>query len=140
MNPDYPSAEAYSAQSAVYPALTVVDARSEASLVTDSYKNQVLFDINDGCMRLSVFEGEYRWHHHPASDELFLVVSGRLEIEFGDGRQVALTEWQSIVVPAGVVHRTRAVGRTVNITFEAQNAATVFVDAPAATASPQRTG
>lgn len=128
MNPDHPSAEAYSAQAAIHPAMTVVDVRSEASLVTDAYKNQVLSDINGACMRLSVFEGEYRWHRHPDSDELFLVVAGTLEIEFEDGRQVALTEWQSIVVPAGMVHRTRAVGRTVNVTFEEQNARTVFVD------------
>jgi mannose-6-phosphate isomerase-like protein (cupin superfamily) len=138
VKPDHPSAEAYSTQAAVYPAMTVVDLRSEASLVTDAYKNQVLFDVNDGCMRLSVFEGEYRWHCHPTSDELFLVVGGRLEIEFEDGRQVALTEWQGIVVPAGKVHRTRAVGRTVNVTFEKQHAETVFVDPPGATSSPQR--
>ena len=137
MKPDHPGAEAYSAQTAIYPAMTVVDLRSEAALVTEPYKNQVLFDINDGCMRLSVFEGEYRWHCHPASDELFLVVGGKLEIEFGDGRQVGLAEWQGIVVPAGMVHRTRAVGRTVNVTFEKQNAETVFVDPPG-TASPQR--
>jgi len=130
VKPDYPSAESYSAQAAVHPAMTVVDVRSEASLVADSYKNQVLSDINGACMRLSVFEGEYRWHRHPDSDELFLVVDGKLEIDFEDGRQVALTEWQSIVVPAGMVHRTRAVGRTVNVTFEAKNAATVFTSPP----------
>jgi mannose-6-phosphate isomerase-like protein (cupin superfamily) len=138
MKPDYPSAEAYSAEAAIYPAMTVVDLRSEAAPVKEPYRNQVLFDINDGCMRLAVFEGEYRWHVHPASDELFLVVGGRLEIEFGDGRQVSLTEWQGIVVPAGMVHRTRAVGRTVNVTFEKQNAETVFVEPPGSTSSAQR--
>jgi mannose-6-phosphate isomerase-like protein (cupin superfamily) len=138
VTPDYPSAEAYSAEAALHPAMTVVDLRSEATKVSEPYRNQVLFDINDGCMRLAVFEGEYRWHCHPASDELFLVVGGKLEIEFGDGRRVSLTEWQGIVVPAGMVHRTRAVGRTVNVTFEKQNAETVFVDPPVA--ASQRAG
>ena len=82
-------------------------------------------------MRLSVFEGQYRWHQHPDSDELFLVVAGELQIEFQGGTKHSLTEWQSLVVPAGTVHRTRAVGRTVNITYERQNAHTVFVE-PAA--------
>jgi mannose-6-phosphate isomerase-like protein (cupin superfamily) len=108
--------------------MTVVDIRSEQSSVTDSYKNQVLLNINSDCMRLSVFEGQYRWHQHPDSDELFLVVAGELQIEFEGGAQASLTEWQCIVVPAGTVHRTRAVGRTVNITYERQNAQTVFVD------------
>lgn len=130
MKPDYPSAEEYSAQAATYPPMTVVDVRSEASRVTESYKNQVLLDINNACLRLSVFEGEYRWHRHPGTDELFLVVAGELQIEFEDGVQVTLTEWQGIVVPAGKVHRTRAVGRTVNLTCEEQNAETEFVEPP----------
>lgn len=129
MKQEHPSAEEYSAQSARYPAMTVVDIRSEQSRITASYENQVLSDINSECMRLSVFEGQYRWHQHPDSDELFLVVAGQLEIEFEDGHRVTLAEWQSLVVPAGTVHRTRAVGRTVNITFERRNARTVFVGA-----------
>ena len=108
--------------------MTVVDIRSKQAGITDSYKNQVLFNINQECMRLSVFEGEYRWHYHPDSDELFLEVAGELQIDFEGGARVTLTEWQSIVVPAGSVHRTRAIGRTVNITFEKQGAQTVFVE------------
>ncbi len=127
MKPDLPSAQEYSAQTARYSSLTIVDIRAEHSGVADAYNNQVLLDVNGDCMRLSVFEGQYRWHHHPDSDELFLVAAGELLIEFEDGASVALAEWQSIVVPAGVVHRTRAVGRTVNVTFERQNAKTVFV-------------
>ncbi|SEI50751.1 cupin domain-containing protein [Frateuria terrea] len=140
MSSDYPSAEEYSAEMARYPAMTVVDIRSEHSLVTDSYKNQVLFNINGECMRLSVFEGQYRWHQHPDTDELFVVVAGELRIEFEDGARVALTEWQSIVIPAGTVHRTRAVGRTVNITCEAQNATTVFLEPPPDPVPPRGTG
>ncbi len=127
MTTEFPTAQEYSAQKARYPAMSVVDIRAEQARITASYKNQVLVDINGDCMRLSVFEGEYRWHHHPDSDELFLVVAGELHIEFDGAAQAILTEWQSIVVPAGTVHRTRAIGRTVNITYEKQGAQTVFV-------------
>ena len=127
MKSKFPTAQEYSSQKAHYPAMTVVDIRAEEAVITDSYKNQVLFDINQECMRLSVFEGEYRWHHHPDSDELFLVVAGELQIDFEGGAQVTLTEWQSILVPSGSVHRTRAIGRTVNVTYEKQGAQTVFV-------------
>jgi mannose-6-phosphate isomerase-like protein (cupin superfamily) len=64
-----------------------------------------------------VFEGEYRWHHHPDSDELFLVVAGTLQIDLLGGNRLELGEWQSVVIPAGTVHRTRAIGRTANITL-----------------------
>ena len=79
-------------------------------------------------MRLAVFEGEYRWHRHPDSDELFLVVAGTLQIDLEDGRRLELGEWQSVVIPAGTVHRTRAIGRTVNLTCEKIRARTEFVD------------
>ncbi len=110
--------------------MTIVDLRSEQTAVTDSYKNQVLLDINKECLRLAVFEGDYRWHYHPDSDELFLVVAGKLQIEFEGGDQATLTEWQCTVIPAGTVHRTRAIGRTVNLTYEKQGAQAVFVEPP----------
>ena len=143
MESKFPSAQEYSSERARYPAMTVVDIRSEQADITDSYKNQVLFDINKECMRLAVFEGEYRWHHHPDSDELFLVVLGELQIQFEGNAQVTLTEWQSIVIPAGTVHRTRAIGRTVNLTCERKNAQTVFVEPPSSDSykpSPQQDG
>jgi mannose-6-phosphate isomerase-like protein (cupin superfamily) len=129
MNSRFPSAQEYSAETARHPALTVVDVRAEHAAVTESYRNQVLLDVNADCLRLSVFEGEYRWHHHPDTDELFLVVAGALQVDLVDGRRLELHEWQSVVIPAGTVHRTRAIGRTVNLTFEKAGAGTVFVEA-----------
>jgi mannose-6-phosphate isomerase-like protein (cupin superfamily) len=96
--------------------------------VTDEYRNQVLSRINDSCLRLAVLSGEYPWHQHPRSDELFLVLEGNLEIELADGRTLRLGPWQSVVVPAGSVHRTRGIGRTVNLCFEALAAETAFVE------------
>ena len=129
MKSQFPSAQEYSAQAAIHPALTVVDIRAEQAEVTESYRNQVLVDVNTDCIRLAVFEGEYRWHQHPDSDELFLVVAGTLQIDLAGGSRMELTEWQSVVIPAGTVHRTRAIGRTVNITCEKIGAQTVFVEA-----------
>ena len=128
MNSRFPSGQEYSAQTARLPPLTVVDIRAEQAAVTESYKNQVLVDINNDCLRLAVFEGEYRWHQHPDSDELFLVVAGILQIDLAEGARLELREWQSVVIPAGTVHRTRAVGRTVNLTCEKKGAQTVFVE------------
>jgi mannose-6-phosphate isomerase-like protein (cupin superfamily) len=128
MKSQFPSAQEYSAETARFPALAVIDIRAEQAAVTVSYRNQVLVDVNTDCLRLSVFEGEYRWHHHPDSDELFLVVEGTLEIDLAGGDRLELTEWQSVVIPAGMVHRTRAIGRTVNLTCEKSGAQTVFVD------------
>jgi mannose-6-phosphate isomerase-like protein (cupin superfamily) len=130
MKSQFPSAQEYSAQTARYLALAVVDIRAEQAAVTESYQNLVLLNVNSDCMRLAVFEGEYRWHHHPDSDELFLVVAGTLQIDLVGGNRIELGEWQSVVIPAGTVHRTRAIGRTVNLTCERSGAQTVFDEPP----------
>jgi mannose-6-phosphate isomerase-like protein (cupin superfamily) len=128
VSPSIPSAEAYASEPVRYPPLVVVDIATEAAAVTGEYRNQVLSQVNSSCLRLGVLTGDYPWHQHPRSDELFLVVEGRLEIELADGRTFGLGPWQSLVIPAGTVHRTRGVGRTVNLCFEAVAAETTFVD------------
>lgn len=130
MKPEFPIAAEYSPERARHPALTVVDIASEQAAVTAAYGDQVLFDVNGDCMRLAVFEGDYRWHRHPDSDELFLVVAGKLQIDPAGADTLELAEWQSLVIPRGTVHRTRAIGRTVNVTFEKRSARTVFVEPP----------
>jgi mannose-6-phosphate isomerase-like protein (cupin superfamily) len=128
MTPSIPSADAYAREPVRYPPLVVVDLAAEASAVTGEYRNQVLCQVNTSCLRMGVLSGNYPWHEHPRSDELFLVMEGSLEIELADGRTLRLGPWQSVVIPAGTVHRTRGVGRTVNLCFEGLAAETVFVE------------
>ena len=123
-----PTAEAYASEPVRFPPLVVVDLASEASAVTDPYRNQVISQVNTSCLRLGVITGDYPWHQHPRSDELFLVMDGKFEIELADGRTLTLGPWQSVVVPAGIVHRTRGVGRSVTLCFESVAAETIFVD------------
>lgn len=130
MQSRFPSAKEYSAQVARYAPLTVLDVSRLQERVVESYLNEVLSDVNDHCVRMSVFEGQYRWHEHPDTDELFVVMQGKLQIDLLGGTMVELEQWQCIVIPAGVAHRTRAIGRTVNLTIEKQGATTVFLDGP----------
>ncbi|HEV8592339.1 MAG TPA: cupin domain-containing protein [Pyrinomonadaceae bacterium] len=124
------SADSYMNEPVRYPALQIVDLQAEAAEVTDSYSNSVINRVNDSCLRLAVFDGEYRWHYHPKSDELFIVVDGCLAIDLEDGQELRLHPWQSVTIPAMCVHRTRAIGRTVNLCFEELAAETVLVDQP----------
>jgi mannose-6-phosphate isomerase-like protein (cupin superfamily) len=111
-----------------FPALQVVDLAQEGAAVTEPYRNMVISQVNDSCLRLSVFEEVYRWHSHPTSDELFVVVSGCLAIDLEGDREIKLQPWQCVTIPAGVRHRTRALGRTTNLCFEKLGAETVFFD------------
>jgi hypothetical protein len=76
--PAVPSADAYASEPVRHSALTIVDIGKEAAAVSEVYRNQVLSQVNGSCLRLGVLEGQYPWHQHPHSDELFLVVEGSL--------------------------------------------------------------
>src|SRR5580704_18385566 len=126
----FPTAAEYQNERARHPALTLIDLKNEAAAIEQAYKNIVLSQVNTSCLRLSVIEGDYPWHYHPHSDELFLVVEGSLSIELADGCEIRLEPWQSVTIPANTVHRTRAVTRTVNLRFEELAAETVFLETP----------
>jgi mannose-6-phosphate isomerase-like protein (cupin superfamily) len=124
------SPDAYMNEPVRHPPLEIVDLATEGAAVTDSYSNVVINRVNSNCLRLAVFDGDYPWHYHPKSDELFIIVEGCLAIDLADGRELRLNPWQSVTIPAMTVHRTRAIGRTVNLCFEELAAETVFVDQP----------
>ncbi|MEB9972482.1 cupin domain-containing protein [Bacillus cereus] len=96
--------------------------------ITDEYVNFVVSDVNDHCLRIAVFSGEYKWHYHSNSDELFMVLEGELLIDFKDKETAILKSNDTLLIPAGTIHRTRAKQRTVNLCFENKNADTVIVD------------
>ena len=126
----FPTAAEYQNEPARHPALTLIDLKNEAAGIKQAYKNIVLSQVNTSCLRLSVIEGDYPWHYHPLSDELFLVIEGSLSIELADGRELRLEPWETVTIPANTVHRTGAKTRTVNLCFEQMAAETVFVDPP----------
>jgi mannose-6-phosphate isomerase-like protein (cupin superfamily) len=123
-----PTAKSYSSEPVRYPPLHVVDLAAEGAAVTERYRNMVINSVNDHCMRLAVFDEAYRWHYHPTSDELFIVVNGWLAIDLEDKGEFRLGPWQCVSIPAMTIHRTRALGRTVNLCFEKLGAETVFVE------------
>jgi mannose-6-phosphate isomerase-like protein (cupin superfamily) len=123
------TAESYSNEPVRYPALHVIDLVAEGAAVIERYRNMVINRVNDSCLRLAVFDEAYRWHYHPTSDELFVVVNGCLAIDFEDRSELRLGPWQCVTIPAMTTHRTRALGRTVNLCFEKLGAETVFVEA-----------
>ncbi|MBZ5610374.1 MAG: cupin domain-containing protein [Acidobacteriia bacterium] len=97
--------------------LEIVDTNALADAVTHKWYNQTLCQVNGSVVRLGVIEGEYHWHKHDDDDEFFYVVDGQLLIDL-EGRTVALAPGQGIVVPKGVVHRTRAPQRTMILMVE----------------------
>jgi mannose-6-phosphate isomerase-like protein (cupin superfamily) len=112
-----------------YGALEVVDVPALVAACTDRWYNQTLCRVNDSVVRLGVVQGEYHWHKHDDLDEFFYVVDGLflIDVEEAGGerktaarRTVELTPGQGLVVPKGVVHRTRAPERAVILMVEGE--------------------
>ena len=100
-----------------YGPLEVVDVPALVAACTDRWYNQTLCRVNDSVVRLGVIQGEYHWHKHDDLDEFFYVVEGNLEVDLED-RTFELGPRQGLVVPKGVVHRTRAPRRTIILMVE----------------------
>lgn len=73
--------------------------------------------LNDYEVKLAKLKGEFVWHTHEDTDELFLVISGRLTIQLRDG-DVVLEPGELFVVPRGVEHCPRADEETAILLFE----------------------
>jgi len=97
--------------------LDVVEIQALVDACTDRWYNQTLCRVNDSVVRLGVIQGEYHWHKHDDLDEFFYVVEGNLEVDLED-RTFELGPRQGLVVPKGVVHRTRAPRRTIILMVE----------------------
>jgi mannose-6-phosphate isomerase-like protein (cupin superfamily) len=97
--------------------LEIVDVKALADACPHQWFNQTLCEVNDSVIRLGVVEGEYHWHKHDDDDEFFYVVEGELLIDL-KSQTVTLTAGQGFVVPKTVVHRTRALKRTVMLMVE----------------------
>ena len=114
-------------ETAAFAPLAIADLKQAAASVLDEYKNFVALNVNDHCVRLAVMQGEFRWHHHPQSDECFFVLEGELEIDLAEGQTFRLSPGEAFTIPAGVVHRTRSRKRAVNLCFEHRGAYTDVV-------------
>ena len=81
-----------------------INLREKFARIDDQWHPRLVGRINDTDIKLVKLQGEFVWHHHEHEDELFLVVKGRLCIEFRD-RKIWLEEGELLIVPRGVEHR-----------------------------------
>jgi len=80
-----------------------VDIADKLSLVSKHWSPKVVARLNDYEIKVVKLQGEFVWHTHDDTDELFLVVSGELRIQLRDG-DVVLCPGQLFVVPRGIEH------------------------------------
>ncbi|WP_040166798.1 cupin domain-containing protein [Microbacterium gorillae] len=72
--------------------------------ITEAWQPHRLATVNDHDVKVVKLHGEFVWHSHADSDELFLIIRGHLVIQLRDG-EVHLGPQDVYVVPRGVEHR-----------------------------------
>lgn len=94
-----------------------VNLAQKLALIEAYWTPGIVGELNGQQVKLAKLRGEFVWHHHEAEDELFLVLHGRLVIQFRDG-DVTLEPGEMLVVPRGVEHRPVAEEEVAVLLFE----------------------
>ena len=83
--------------------LSPVDLTEKLSLVSELWSPKTVARLNDYEVKVVRLNGEFTWHAHDDTDELFLVISGQLTVQMREGT-VTLGPGQLFIVPRGVEH------------------------------------
>ena len=86
---------------------TTINFQEKFAKFTEYWTPKVIAEMNDYQFKLVRVQGEFIWHSHVETDEVFIVLSGEMEIELRGGL-VALEAGEMYVVPKGVEHKPRA--------------------------------
>jgi mannose-6-phosphate isomerase-like protein (cupin superfamily) len=81
-----------------------INLQEKLTLFSEYWSPRIVAQMNDYHLKVVKVQGEFIWHDHPETDEVFVVLRGQLDIHFRDGK-VSLNEGEMYVVPKGVEHR-----------------------------------
>ena len=81
-----------------------INFQEKLSKFSEHWAPKIIAQMNDYHFKIVKIQGEFVWHDHPETDEVFLVLQGTLEIHFRDGK-VTLNEGEMYVVQKGVEHK-----------------------------------
>lgn len=81
-----------------------INFHEKLSLFSEHWSPKVIAEMNDYQFKLVKVKGEFVWHDHKETDEVFIVLEGELTIAFRDGH-VTLSKGEMYVVPKGVEHK-----------------------------------
>lgn len=81
-----------------------INLQEKLAKFSEHWSPRVIAEMNDYQFKLAKVQGEFVWHSHPDTDEVFIVLAGEMTLEFRD-KSVPLAAGEMYVVPRGVEHR-----------------------------------
>ena len=82
----------------------IVNLQHKLGQFTDRWVPKIVAQVNDHQLKLVKVRGDFVWHDHPDTDEVFYVLKGELRIDFRD-RSATLQQGELLVVPRGIEHK-----------------------------------
>ena len=84
--------------------MSAVNLAEKLALFEECWQPRTVAQFNGHDIMVVKAKGEFVWHDHADTDDMFLVLKGRLTIQLRD-RDVHLGPGELFVVPQGVEHR-----------------------------------
>tara|TARA_B110000008_G_scaffold240900_1_gene248475 strand:+ start:156 stop:515 length:360 start_codon:yes stop_codon:yes gene_type:complete len=81
-----------------------VNLKSKFKKFSDRWSPKVIEEMNDYQFKLAKIKDNFTWHSHPETDETFIVIEGKMGIEF-ENETIELSEGEMLVIPKGVRHK-----------------------------------
>lgn len=94
-----------------------INLAEKLAALQEHWSPRIIGELNGQHVKLAKLKGEFIWHRHDNEDELFLILTGRLRMQFRSG-QVVLEPGEMIIVPRGVEHCPIADEETSVLLFE----------------------
>lgn len=85
-------------------AMVKINFQEKFTKFSEHWTPKVIAEMNDYQFKLAKVKGEFVWHNHSHTDEVFIVIEGILKIEFAE-QTIELNAGEMYVVPKGVQHK-----------------------------------
>jgi mannose-6-phosphate isomerase-like protein (cupin superfamily) len=86
---------------------TAINFSEKLSKFSEHWSPKIIAQMNNYHFKLVKFQGEFVWHDHKDTDEVFIVLEGEMTIHFRND-DVPVKKGEMIVIPKGVEHKTSA--------------------------------
>jgi mannose-6-phosphate isomerase-like protein (cupin superfamily) len=83
---------------------SAINLKDKLARFSEHWSPRVVAEMNDYQFKLAKIHGEFVWHAHEETDEVFIVLAGEMTLQFRD-KAVPLATGEMYVVPKGVEHR-----------------------------------
>jgi mannose-6-phosphate isomerase-like protein (cupin superfamily) len=97
--------------------MEVISLEEKFSKISSHWDPKIISELNGQYVKLAKLKGEFVWHAHENEDELFMVVSGVLDIHFRDSIRT-IHPGELIVIPKGIEHKPVAKNEVSVLLFE----------------------